>query len=100
MATRKRIQRQKLTFSFDTKTFLCMIILLTGILIFTNIMVYSKMYKLIKIDNQISALQEEKKELLQEQDYLTSPSVVRDKAMNNLNMVAVENIDELLVIRP
>lgn len=100
MAARKTIRKRKEYISQKSVLLISTSLVLTITLISSNIIASSKMYDLIKCNKQLSALEEERKELEEEKEILTSPAVIRDKAINNLNMVAVENIEELLVIQP
>lgn len=100
MATKKTIKQRRLNLKQSGIIFISSTIILTLTLISSNIAASSKMYELINCNKQLTKLEEERKELEEEKEKLTSPAVIREKAINNLGMVNIENIEEILVIQP
>lgn len=100
MAVKKTIRQRRLDIKQNWVVFISSTLILTLILISSNIAASSKMYELINCNKQLNKLEEERKELEEEKEKLTSPAVIREKAINNLGMVNVENIEELLIIQP
>lgn len=101
MAQRKKtIKKSNYIFNSNNMVAIGMAIFLTMTLISTNIAVSSKTYQLISCNKELDKLEDERKELDEQKEYLTSPIIVREKAVNNLKMVDIENIDELIKIQP
>lgn len=96
----KRIRRRKQQSFSDKKMIIIMPIFLVAILVFSNVAVSSKTYKLINCNKELDTLKMEYKDLSEEKEVLISPVRIREKAVNDLGMVDIENIDELLVIQP
>ena len=96
------VNRKKKKMLFKRNSFLIPAIAITLILslVYTNIAVSSKTYKLISCNKELDQLNSEKKDLDEEIKALTSPVTVREKAINKLEMIDIENIDELIEIQP
>lgn len=75
-------------------------ILLVVTLVFSNVGVSSKTYQLINCNRELDSLNAEFKDLNEQKEVLISPVLIREKAINDLDMVDIENIDELLLIQP
>lgn len=97
----KKISRRKgKSFSNKKTTIIMMSTTLVAMLIFSNVAVSSKTYALINCTKELDSLKAEFKDLNEQKEVLISPIRIREKAMNDLGMADIENIDELLVIQP
>lgn len=96
----KRIRRRKQQSFSNKKIIIIMPFFLVSTLLFSNVAVSSKTYKLINCNKELDTLKTEYKDLNEEKEVLISPVRIREKAVNDLGMVDIENIDELLMIQP
>lgn len=93
-------KRKRHSFSNKKIVIIIMSIFLVATLVFSNVAVSSKTYTLINCNRELDTLETEFKDLNEQKEVLISPVRIREKAINDLHMADIENIEDLLVIQP